>query len=557
MKQRARLLCLALASVGSTIACAQEHPSSVEGAVSLSAKGALANPGQTPPPSPPLPPPPPLPSPTAPAIRSGSPRLPYGVDSPEELSIGGTTAPITSRAPLRLPPAPAATVDASGAPTSLPPASGEPLKIDFSTDPVLRFVSTSAPPELFRATIAHAVEGHPAVREAEAAVTGARATVRQAASGLYPTLDLSVTSDYSITRGFGDDNNSLIERLRPRGRTDADATLTQNILDFGATARRIKASRAREEGAKADVETAAEQVAGNAIAAWYDLAGYRALVRMGEALAQSQHELTDAIKVRIVQGLSAESDLARIETYTTNADARLAQYRRSLAEAEARYEEAVGSTPPPDLGRPMLPAALPTSVDDARLQAHNSSQVRSAEAEARASQQDYAAAAADNLPKVQGVIDAGRYGVLEGLHDYDVRGRIVIRHRLFGGGQNAHKDEVEARFLQARAAADRAEDEAERDAAIGFTDLQASSDEVRALTDAYKSNRQARDAIVERFRVTQGNLIDVLNAEDSYFAVAASLIQAVTRADAERLVLLQRAGGLLPALGVTLPETRR
>jgi outer membrane protein, adhesin transport system len=74
---------------------------------------------------------------------------------------------------------------------------------------------------------------------------------------------------------------------------------------------------------------------------------------------------------------------------------------------------------------------------------------------------------------------------------------------------------------------------------------------------AYIANRQSRDVLAERFRYSQGNLLDVLNAEDSYFQVAAQYIQAVVRRDAQRLVLAQRGGALLGALGVKMPERRR
>jgi adhesin transport system outer membrane protein len=106
------------------------------------------------------------------------------------------------------------------------------------------------------------------------------------------------------------------------------------------------------------------------------------------------------------------------------------------------------------------------------------------------------------------------------------------------------------------AAAERTTQEAEREAAITFSDIKASELEVTALEKAYIANRQARDVLIERFRSTQGSLTDVLTSEDNYFQIAASYLQAVTRLDAERLVLLQRGGNLLPALGVNLTGSK-
>ena len=54
----------------------------------------------------------------------------------------------------------------------------------------------------------------------------------------------------------------------------------------------------------------------------------------------------------------------------------------------------------------------------------------------------------------------------------------------------------------------------------------------------------------QRFRVTRGTLLDLMNAEDTYFQIALTYIQAVTQRDAQKLVLLQREGQLLRFFGL-------
>ncbi|MFW2829853.1 TolC family protein [Sphingomonas sp. ID0503] len=449
-----------------------------------------------------------------------------------------------------------AAVCAQGAPPkSLPAPSGNPLAIDFSKDPVLGFAHDTMAPELFEQTVSRAVSIHAGVREAEAAARAVAAEKDEARSGLFPTVDLGLQHDRSLSRQFGSDDNAVVERVRPYRRTDATATLTQNLFDWGATSDRIRAAGARERMANQDVRSTADDIALRAISAWYDVAAYRALVAMGGALDISQRDLIESVRMRIKQGLSAEGDLARVLTYTSNAQARLAGFRRSLSNAEARYAEVIGLAPPEEVRRPAFTAALPRSVDEARIAAANTPQVRSAELAATAARADWAAVSASNKPNVAGVIDAGRYGLIENDNDYDIRARVILRHRLIGGGGSARNAQAEGRYEQARAAAERVTQEAEREAAITFLDLQASHEEVAALEAAYKANRQARDVLAERFRSTQGSLTDVLNSEDSYFQIAAQYIQSVTRLDALKLVLLQRGGNLLSTLGVALPDT--
>ena len=453
--------------------------------------------------------------------------------------------------------APSAAVAQTLLPGALPRPVADPLRIDFSKDPILAYGRNTAPADNFRATIARAVENHPGLREAEAAERVTVAERQEARSGLFPTLDLGFTNDRSLSRQFGNnDDNAVVERVRPYRRTDATATVTQTLFDFGATSRRIRAASARESAAEAQIESSADDVALRAISAWYDLAGYSALVEMGSTLDLSQGDLAEAVKMRILQGLSAEGDLARVQAYISNSQARLAGFRRSLSNAEARYVEATGLPAPKKLERPALIARLPATIEDARILAQNSPQVRQAQLAARAARADWGAVNADNLPRVQGQIDAGRYGVFENDNDYDVRARIIVRHRLTGGGGQARSNQARARYEQAMAAAERTTQEAEREAAITFSDIKASELEVTALEKAYIANRQARDVLIERFRSTQGSLTDVLTSEDNYFQIAASYLQAVTRLDAERLVLLQRGGNLLPALGVNLTGSK-
>ena len=132
-----------------------------------------------------------------------------------------------------------------------------------------------------------------------------------------------------ISRNFSNDPFNIIERSRPRQRTDALLSVQQTLFDFGASARRITAAGARLRAAGADLEAAADRVALGAVAAWYDVFAFRSLVSLTEAFVASQRDLRAAVEVRIRQGVSAEGDLARVDSYIAQAQTRLAQFRRS------------------------------------------------------------------------------------------------------------------------------------------------------------------------------------------------------------------------------------
>ncbi len=432
---------------------------------------------------------------------------------------------------------------------TLPPASGRPLEIDFAQDPVLQLRREQESFELFRSVIVAAVRHHPVTAESAALEDEAEALLDQAHAARLPSANITLTSYRVIDREFSNDPQNIVERSRPEQRTDALLAIEQNLLDFGVSASRVAAAGARLRAAGADVEAAADRVALNAVAAWYDVFGYRALVALTEALIANQRDLRAAVEERIREGVSAEGDLARIDSYIAQAQTRLARYRRLLDSAEVRYFELTGARPPADLERAPAPVLAFESRDYAAFAATNAPAVRSADANAEAARQEARAVSAERLPQVTAGVDAGRYGVFETDRDYDIRGRVTLRQRLFGG-VNARAEQYRARARAAEARANRVREEAERDAAIAWSDVQALERQLEALEDAYIASRRSRDVIVERFRVARGTLFDVVAAEDAYFESATAYIQALTELDAARYILLSRTGRLLDLLQV-------
>ena len=437
----------------------------------------------------------------------------------------------------------------------LPEPTGRPMEIDFSSDPVLQLRRQQTSFEAFRASIASAVERHPGTAEAVAGEDEAMGVLREARSASMPTVDATVTSYRVIARDFSNDPSNIIERSRPIQRTDAILSAQQTIFDFGATQRRISAAGARLRAAGAELEAIGDRVALNAVAAWYDVFAYRALVSLTEAFVESQRELRVAVEIRIREGASAEGDLARIDSYIAQALTRLARFQRQLANAEARFTELTGAPPPPDLNRAPTPGGTIMTRDDAALASMDAPEVRTARALADASRQEARAARADELPQISAGIDAGRYGVFENERDYDIRGRIAMRWRLLGNTE-ARSDQASARARSADARAERIAEEAARDAAIAWSDVRALERQLEAIETAYIASRRSRDVIAERFRAARGTLFDVVAAEDAFFESATSYIQSLTELDAARYILLSRTGRLLEVLRIDADQLR-
>ncbi|HEX9954343.1 MAG TPA: TolC family protein [Allosphingosinicella sp.] len=492
----------------------------------------------------------------------GAPPTAFQTTSPEATSGPVTSAPRTVQGTQPLPPAalaepPRSILNTSPAgapiPTRLTPAlpapSGDPLNIDVSADPILRLAREQASEADFRRVVATAVERHPGTLEYEAQADEARAVRAEALEQRLPSLDMNISSYRVIARDFSNDQGNIVERSRPSRRTDAQLSIQQNIFDFGANAGRVGAAGARLRAAAAEAEAGADRIALGAVGAWYDVFAARALVAVTEGFVANQEELREAVAERIRQGASAPGDTARVESYLASARTRLARFRRLLSTAEARFTELIGTPPQAELDRAPTPVLPVMTRDAVALQAMSGPLARSSQALADAARQEARSSRAERFPQIGVGVDAGRYGVFENDRDYDIRGRVTVRQRLFGGTE-ARVKQAEARVRQADARATRIREEAARDATIAWSDVRALEEQLTALEASYIASRRSRDVLLERFINSRGDLFDVVAAEDAYFETATAYIQALSELDAARYVLLSRTGQLLGALDI-------
>ena len=434
--------------------------------------------------------------------------------------------------------------------TELPAPSTQPLAIDPETDPVLRTAFTMAPRDEFLELVRNAVALHPALDETSSFAMEAQYALYQQEAALLPSAEVNIIGFQVLDRQFeGDQIDNIVERTRPDRRFDYLATLNQVVTDFGATSNRVNAAGARLRAAALRVDSTAEQIALNTIAAWYDVYSLRTILALTRAYRDNQAGARTAIEERIAQGAAAEVDAALVENSIAQLDIRAARFQQQLDAAEARYRELTGSEPPPGLLRAPELGRIPASVEIVRAAARETPETRAARLQAQAAQYDAKATRRDMLPSIGASLNAGRYGLLEPRRDYDVVARVTLRQRLFGGlPQRAKAAAANADALDARAR--RISEESSRDAATAYSDLQSFERQLEALRLAYIATRQTRDATVQRFRYSRGTLFNVIEASDTFYSAATGYMQALAQRDAARYVLLARTGALLETLEI-------
>lgn len=434
---------------------------------------------------------------------------------------------------------------------ALPAGAGQPMAIDRAADPVLSLADTTLPRLAFIATIGNAVRRNPSLEESKASRDQAAAQLAGVRESRLPSVDINFTAFRVFSRDFSNDPQNILERTRPSRRTDATLSLNQVLFDFGAGADREAAARSRVKATLADIDSSASQIALDLVVSWYEVAAYRTLATLAKSFLESEAGARGAVQSRIDAGVAAPVDLARVDSAIARNRARLADFERRTAAAEARFQALAGRAPPSGLQR--VPAACPTrgGRDAAIAAAGRAPPVRSAEAVAFAAERDARAVKREARPVLTAGIDAGRYGLIETPFDYDVRGRLGLRIRLFGGAE-ARIAEAGARARAAGARARQVRNDAVRDAATAWSDVDALGDQLAALETAYLTARTTRDAVAERFRVQRGTIFDVINGEEELYQSAVSYLQGLSELDTNRYVLLARTGALLDCLQLDL-----
>lgn len=447
--------------------------------------------------------------------------------------------------------------DASVAQLSLPVPRQDPLS-EVGNDPVLAIEQGGSPEndQAFLDLVRMAAARHPLMAKARADEQVADATRRIVRSELLPKFEFGINADHTLQRRFGNNVSTIVERSRLDGRTDLSASATQTLFDFGATARSIQGARAKQWAIVWQTHDQLARLALRATDAYYDLLAAQQLGGLSRSYLDRQRSLRDAVAERIVRGASARGDLARVDAMLARASSQGSRFERQLAEASARFSEITGMPAPAVVVRPSFIGPVIADRDQAVQGSEGAPAVIAIRREAEAARHDARAARSAALPKVTGGVEAGRYGVLEGLPDYDVRARFTVRMGL-NGGTDARIDRASAEALSAEARAAVAREEAERDASIAFSDLEALNAQLIAQRSNYIAARQVRDVTAERFRLERGTPDDMLDAEETLFGVAANYVQAVAERDAARFMLLYRAGKLIDALALkTESETR-
>jgi adhesin transport system outer membrane protein len=372
--------------------------------------------------------------------------------------------------------------------------------------------------------INQAVQSNPAVGEAAANRRATEAEMRQNQSLLLPQvrLDASVGPrrlDRHITPAPLDNKRWVDGR-------EVSVAVRQLLYDGFTSIQEIWRQAARVDSAAHRVLERTELIALDAAEAYIDVARYLQLVELARRNVQRHRDIDANVRARFEGGRTGEGDLQQSRERVAATEAVLAEFRQRLDEARADYRNAIGLEPF-NIRFPGRLNGLPPSKDDALAIAlrHNPT-IMAAGADARAARHGFDATAGQFGPTVTlegSALTGVNTGNFEGRRD-EYSGKIVARWDVFTGGHTSwRRVELGERLAETAERHARLQRAAFESLDKAWAARTITSDRAAALMRQVEAARRVVDAYTKEYELGQRTLIDLLNAENSYFNALVSL----------------------------------
>ncbi|GLK56879.1 RND transporter [Methylopila capsulata] len=206
---------------------------------------------------------------------------------------------------------------------------------------------------LLNALVSEAVAGNLDVATAKASIREARASRRQAAGGLFPTLDGVGSGDRAKTAATqtGTGKSALTSTFQ----AGFDASWELDL--FGGTRREVEAATYGVDAAEEDLRSTLLTLIGDVAQNYVEARGYQARIALARRTAASQRETASLTEQKLEAGSASGVDVANAKGLAASTEAEIPTLETSFAQSVHRLGVLTGRAPSA-LG-PRLAAARP------------------------------------------------------------------------------------------------------------------------------------------------------------------------------------------------------
>lgn len=212
--------------------------------------------------------------------------------------------------------------------------------------------------------IDRALDANNDLKLAVARYDSSNAMLRNARFDLYPTDTASAQIGHQLMskdQAFGAPRD---QRDTPLSGTSINASWELDL--FGRVRRRVEAQRSETAASAADIRAVRVAIAGDVAAAYIDLRGQQARLRIARDNAVNQRKTLDLIEARLSAGRGTDLDAARARAQFESTSSRVAVYEAGIAVDEHRLAVLTGQPPEAliaELNTPGLVPQTPEGID--------------------------------------------------------------------------------------------------------------------------------------------------------------------------------------------------
>ncbi|RWG79467.1 efflux transporter outer membrane subunit [Mesorhizobium sp.] len=235
------------------------------------------------------------------------------------------------------------------------PATWSDRKVTKPTKPaqLSKWWLTLRDPEL-NALVEEAGAGNLDVATAKAKIREARASYRQSAGALLPSLDGSASATRNKSAATTSSSNSVYSEYQ----AGFDASWELDL--FGANHRAVEAARYGLDASEEELRSTLLTLVGDVASNYVQARGYQTRIALARRSAASQRQTAELTRTMALAGTATAADVAKAMGQASSTEAGVPTLEASYAEAVHRLSVLTGRPPAALAGRLKRPTSIPT-----------------------------------------------------------------------------------------------------------------------------------------------------------------------------------------------------
>jgi len=405
------------------------------------------------------------------------------------------------------------------------------------------------------ALVAEAVENHPNIASAEAALRQARETLEADAASFLPSVSAtdSVTRQQLSPAQYGSSstsNSSAFSTLYTLFNSNVAVSFTPDV--FGKTTRTVEGDAAAAAYQRFQLEAAYLALTANVVSAAIADASYAEQIKVTQGLISDYRTQLDILEKRFELGAVGLADVVSERALLAQAEATLPPLQKARAQTRNQLMAYLGRFPNADKGEAVdleklrLPTQLPLSLPSGLVRQRPD--ILAAEAQLWQASANVGVATANMLPQLtlsaSGGSQALSLGKLFSPQTMAYNLGASVAGQVFDGGALFHRREAKvAAFEQATAQYQGTVLTAFQNVADALQAIKHDAETLRAQVAAEKAAAQSFQIAQIQYRAGSTTYTTVINAEQTLLNARLNRVKAQAARFSDTAALLQALGG--------------